>query len=236
MRKFLLSALVVLFAFASQAQKYRKYPYKSGKVEYLLSGNTTGKQITYWDQYGYNEVTIEETTTKMFGQTIVENSTTLILGNDQYEWNNTDDRVFKMSNPIAETWEENGYDDDDVQEFSIETMKALGYEKVGTETIQGKKCDLYTGMGKIWVWEGLPLKTEIKLLGTVSIIEAKDIDTNCKVPSSVFDLPANREVVENMDFDTDSHQQHSESENEEIDPEELKEGVENALKNLFGGN
>lgn len=235
MKKVLFTLLVLSLALITNAQKFRKYPFKTGKVEYELTGNTTGKQTLYWAEYGYKEVTIEETKTKMFGQTTIENSTTLFIGDNQYTWNDQDERVFKMSNPIAQTWEENGYDEEDLEEFSLETMKSLGFEKIGTEKILGKKCDVYKGMGKIWVWEGLPIKTTVKILGTTSNIEAKDIDTNCRVSSSVFELPEGREVVDEI-YDMGSTNNNDSEEDIQINPEELKEGVENAIKSLFGGN
>jgi len=182
-------ALFLLAASFVQGQEYRKYPFKSGKVEYKLEGNTKGTEVIYWDDYGMKEVNIEQSESKMFGQTTISNSTTLTLGSYVYEWNDEDERVYQTSNPIAESWEEGNYDDEDVEDFSIQTIEALGFEKIGTESVLGKKCDVYKGLGKIWVWKGLSLKTEVKVLGTKSIITATNISTNVRVPSSVFELP-----------------------------------------------
>jgi hypothetical protein len=42
----------------SHAQKFKKYLFKSGVIEYKMEGNAKGTQIVYWENYGYREASI----------------------------------------------------------------------------------------------------------------------------------------------------------------------------------
>lgn len=222
--------LLLIVSNICKAQKYRKYPIKSGKVEYKIEGNTSGTQTIIWDDYGYKELTTESSESKMFGQTTITKDNTLMIGSEVYSWSYDDNHLYQSSNPLAQQWEDENYDDDDVEEFSIKTIEALGFEKIGTETILGKSCDVYKGLGKIWVWKGLSLKTEVKMLGTKYTVTATDIKTNISIAASKFEYPKDLELIINGNID-----QHSEEEIDEaidIKADEIKD----ALNSLFGGN
>ncbi|MDA3929271.1 MAG: hypothetical protein PF541_09950 [Prolixibacteraceae bacterium] len=222
--------LLLIVSTISYAQQYRKYPFRSGKVEYKMDGNTTGTSTLIWDDYGYKEFNVENSVSTMFGQTTTSNDYSLMIGSEMYEWSNNDENVYQLSNPMAQKWEDGDYDEDDVEAFSIEMLEALGFEKIGTETVLGKKCDVYKGLGKVWVWKGISLKTEVKILGTISTITATKIETNIRIPSSSFELPQNRELIVNVNID-----QHAEDEMDESIEIKTDE-INDALKNLFGGN
>lgn len=222
--------LLLLVSTISYAQKYRKYPFKSGKVEYKLEGNTTGTRVLLWDDYGYKELSIENSESKMFGQTTVTNSNTLVLGDYIYNWSTEDENLYQSTNPIIDIWTEGKYDEDDIEEFGIKTMEQLGFEKIGTETVLGKTCDVYKGLGKVWVWKCLSLKTEVKLLGTKSTITASNIETNINIAASKFEYPKNRKLIVNGNIDEQTQEEIDEA--VEIKPDEIKD----ALKSLFGDN
>ena len=77
----------------------------------------------------------------MFGMSSETNKTTLMLGSILYEWEEKGDKVTKMTNDIAKTWEDGNYTAKHVEDMSIATLKQLGYTKTGTEVILGKTCD-----------------------------------------------------------------------------------------------
>jgi len=225
----------MLMVCSSYAEKFKKYKAKSGKIEYKLSGNAEGKSVTYWDEYGYKEVQISKTTTKVWGMTTEENKTVLTIGTDVWEWKEDDDKVSHITSPMAEIWEEENYDDKDMEELGKEMMDAMGFEKTGEEKFDGKLCDVYEGMGKIWIWKkhGIALKNDVKILGIQIISEATDININAKIDKKLFKYPKDRTIVtiEN------AHETMGDDEDEEIDPEEIKEAQEAAkkmLKGLFG--
>ncbi|MCF8363162.1 MAG: hypothetical protein K9G70_11125 [Prolixibacteraceae bacterium] len=208
----------------SHAQKFKKYPFKSGIIEYKMEGSAKGTQVLYWDDYGYYETSIEKSEAKMFGQTTKTNKTTLTLGDKMYEWSEGDSVFYESTNPIAETWSEGEYDEDDVEDYSVQMIESLGYEKIGSGNVLGKKCDIYSGLGKVWVWKGLSLRTEVKMLGVKTIIAAESIKTNTHVPGSVFKIPSGMTASKNV-----VEENMQEEYEEEINPEEIKE----AFKSLF---
>jgi hypothetical protein len=165
-RLFILSIILFLNFSLLFAGNYKKYADKSGKIEYELTGNTKGSRTLYWDDYGYKEITIENSITKIFGIKNETNSYTLVLGTDVYTWNDKDDKLYKSHNPIIDVWEEEQYDDEDLTEFGISMLESMGYEKTGSETVEGKNCDIWQGdMGKIWVWSFYNIKSEVNMMG-----------------------------------------------------------------------
>lgn len=225
----LIVVFILVSSFVCKAQKFRKYPFKSGKVEYKLEGNTSGTSTLIWDDYGYLELAVENSESKMFGQTSVINDNTLMIGSEVYEWTNNDENLYQTSNPLAQKWEDGNYNDDDVEEFSIQMLEALGFEKIGSETVLGKKCDVYKGLGKVWAWKGISMKTEVKVLGTTSVITATKIDTNIKISTSKFDIPKNKNLIKNGDIDQYTDEEIDET--IDIKADEIKD----ALNSLFGG-
>lgn len=198
MKKMILTVMILCLAVNfAYAGNYKKYPDKSGKIVYELTGNTKGNRTLYWDDYGYKEMTVEKSVTKIFGMTQETNTYTLILGKDVYTWSDQDEKLNKTHNPIIDAWEENGYDDKDMETFAYQVMEQMGYEKTGSETINGKSCEIWEGsMGKLWIWSLYNYKTEVKLMGMKMTSLATDVDINSSVPASIFEYPKDREITE----------------------------------------
>ncbi|MCD4694361.1 hypothetical protein K8R62_03320 [bacterium] len=88
----------------------------------------------------------------------------------------------------------------------METFETDGAKIVGTEKIEGKKCQIIEalmGLGgvKVWIWEenGLPLRTEMDGPGGKMIVELKNIKT--KVDDSEVELPKNAKIMETSGLD-----------------------------------
>ena len=215
-----ISFILVLFTVSAHAQKYQKYYQKSGKLVQEIVGNSSGTVITYWDDFGYKEVKIEKTVTKMFGISTETNKTNLMIGSVMYEWEEKDDIVTKMTNDIAATWEKDNYTAKQVEDMSIATMKQLGYKKTGTEVILGKTCDLWEGIGKSWAWKNINLKAVVKVMGITINYEPVSLSLAENVPHTLFELPKGKEVVNAEDQIPDDGSEES-----------IK--AKNMLKNLF---
>ncbi|MCK5822291.1 MAG: hypothetical protein KAH17_10395 [Bacteroidales bacterium] len=182
------------------AQDFQKYPFKSGMIEYKTEGQASGTRVMYWDKYGFNEYAAEKSVTKMLGMTIESSSYELSLGSTSYSWED-EGPVYKSENPVADYFIEKETTSKDLQEASIEMLKGLGFEKTGKGEVLGKKCDVWEGIGsKIWVWKGFSLKSEISMLGMTISETAVKIETNSRVPASVFKVPANREIVKETEL------------------------------------
>ncbi len=69
-------------------------------------------------------------------------------------------------------------------------MKSAGGKKTGKEKILGYNCDIREVMGsKIWMYKGVPLKTENNMMGTTYINEAVKARFDIDVPDKYFRLP-----------------------------------------------
>ncbi len=215
-----ISFFLVLFTVSVHAQKYQKYYQESGKLVQKIEGNSSGTLITYWDYFGYKEVKIEKTVTKIFGISTETNKTTLTIGSVIYEWEENENIVTKMTSDIAATWEKENYTAKQVENMSIATLKQLGYKKTGTEVLLGKTCDVWEGIGKSWAWKNLSLKAVVTVMGITINYEPVSLSLTEDVPFTLFELPKGKKVVniENQIPD---------------DGSEESENAKNLLKGLF---
>ncbi len=224
MKKFLL-ALTILFLSIStiNSQTVKRYSFKSGKIEYKYEGNTKGKAVLYWDDYGNKELSINETETTMFGFTQKSNQYKLTLNEFIYTWEKDKKKGSKTENSFFNATKENP--NVDWEKLAEETLESAGYKKSGTETILGKTCVIWKGIGSISVWKFLPLKTEVNILGTKVLQVASKIETDISIPSSTFNIPKGvkfQDVDELIDSATDD-------ENEKENAKELMK----KMKSLF---
>jgi hypothetical protein len=178
---------------ASAQQKTQQYTIKSGYVEYTLSGNTTGTKKIWWDNFGEKTrtETRSKTVTKMFGiKNIDEVHTIEILVKDKYWSANLADQsghkgtlpFYKESRMLMESMTKK-----EQEEFADQAIESLGGERLGTETFMGKTCEVLRVMGsKIWIYKGLTLKSEMKIMGMVSNETAIKFQANQSVSSSKF--------------------------------------------------
>lgn len=203
-----LTAIVYSTISIAQKQEYKQFAVKSGYVEYELSGNTTGTKKFWWDDYGAKSRTeIKSTTTiKIFGRSSKEeqNSISITDGTTNYAWDLIKDTAYKTTN---EEYVDMGKElTKDMTEAEIEQMgqdiiDALGGERLGTETILGKKCEvLKVMMAKVWIYKGIPLKSEARMLGISSSEEAVELMENIIVPNQTFipDLKIEFQVINEM--------------------------------------
>ncbi len=197
MKKILFLSISIFIFISVNAQKIKKYPFKSGIIEYKCEGNRTGTETMYWDEYGHKEYHIRNLETKT--STEVEKSVEHILyiGVEMYSWEDGKEAGMKIKNPILETMEE----DPNMtwEQLSKNVLTNLGYKKVGSETVAGKKCEVWQGMSKAWIWKGLTIKTDANILGVKITQTATDINTGARVSSSKFELPDNIEFPDNFE-------------------------------------
>ncbi|MEA1875322.1 MAG: hypothetical protein U9N86_00525 [Bacteroidota bacterium] len=183
------------------AQEFQKYPFKSGMIEYKTEGQTSGTRLMYWEKNGYNEYAAEKSVTKMLGMQMESSSYELSLGSTTYTWEDDEGPIYKSENPVADYFIEKETTSKELEQASIEMLKGLGFEKTGKGEVLGKKCDVWEGIGsKVWVWKGFSLKTEVNMLGMKITETAVKIETNVRVPASVFKVPANREIVKSTEL------------------------------------
>jgi hypothetical protein len=158
---------------------YKKYPFTSAKVEYTFEGSEDGSRIFYVEMGGYKTADYKTVKERKNNKKTAQ----ILIGSEMISVDFENKSAVKMHNPAAyllanpnRDWVETGEN----------MLVNLGYEKIDKESIAGKKCDIWKqGRHKIWVWDGLTLKSEHgKNIETATKIEI-DVD----VDEEIFNAP-----------------------------------------------
>lgn len=192
-----------VFIFAQSNQI--RYHIKSGIIEYDVSGASTGTETVYFDDYGIKEAKYSNQEINMMG--IQQKTNQIIISNSEYIFTlNVDTKTgTKMKNPLP------GFlpDDKNLEELGKEIMTNMGGKIVGSETLLGKTCDIWEVeqlSAKIWVWNTIPLKTEVNMMGMNITSVAKKFEPNANIPGEKFKVPDGYKITESAfpgAFETD---------------------------------
>jgi hypothetical protein len=176
-----------------------RYKVKSGIITYdseAMGMKTTS--ILYWDEFGKNESHETLADMEIMGQKIKTH--TLSFNKDGYMVNldlekKTGTKT-KFTGPVASG-------DIDYAHLTEDMMKSMNIKKAGTEEVAGKTCDVYLidykdmkMKGKSWVWNSLPLKTDVKIGGLDVKQTATKVEENVSVPADKFSIPSDFKVKE----------------------------------------
>ena len=189
-------SLVLAFQLTAQ-QSAKKYAVKSGKIEYELTGNTTGTKTVFFDDYGdkYFEHLKSVSETKMFGVTDRTETDKITIINKSHFW--TIDKI-NGENREGEVPYYNSsrsmFDDmteEEQQKFSDELLRSFGGEREGTEKVLGYTCEKISVMGsRSWIYKGVTLKSETKVMGIVANETAINFEKDISISASKFNAPA----------------------------------------------
>ncbi len=195
MKKF--SFLLILFsfwAFRMEAQdQMKRYPVASGKVTYTISSpNGTGTKILFFDEYGRRESSRE--TLQKNGKTVKDQLTILnngkayavnLLTNQGQDLSQSTGMAMKMMT---------GATGNDMSATGKKMLESMGGQKVGSEVFLGKNCEKWEvrTMGKttMLIWQGIPLKTESRVMGMTSLVQATSVKTGLSFSDADFEPPA----------------------------------------------
>lgn len=193
MNKLVLLAAFITISTALCAQIMNgQYGFKSGHVEYELTGNTTGTKTLWWDNYGAQSYTETNSVTviEMFG---IKNETkmhTIMVIDGENFWSADLDNKTGQEGNISSLL---GYETigdmtpEEKEQFGEQMLDSLGAERMGKENIKGCDCDVISfGSSKSWNCKGVILKSEVELLGAYANENATIFETNISVPSSKF--------------------------------------------------
>lgn len=198
MRIFVLITLCAIGFWAGAQEKGNRYAVKSGHVTYELTGSTKGTKTVYWDDYGdksYEEIKAISVV-KLFGMTQKEeiHSINIMVGDRFWNANLIDNTGQKGKLDYQDEMQELAGEmtEAEAKQLEKQIMDALGGEKLGKETILNRQCDVIQIMGsKAWVYKGVLLKSQAKVMG----IEVNELATlfkeNIAVPTSKFEPLAN---------------------------------------------
>lgn len=189
-------ALVILITISitANAQVTKgQYGFKSGHVEYELTGNTTGTKSLWWDDFGAKSCTETNSVTKieMFG---IKNETKMhtlnVINGENYWFANLDDKTGQEGS-LTSMLGYSGIDqmtEAEKEELGNQMIDSLGGERLGTEMILGCNCDIVSMFGsKSWNCKGVILKIEVETMGVVANEIAISFDKNISVPATKFE-------------------------------------------------
>ncbi len=189
----------------AQDTQLKRYELKSGIVEYTTSisgkimGTTTtgnGTEKLYFKNWGAIELLEEESIktsqTKFFGKETTKTSNVHNLSKldngTSYSVDFKNKKIIKREDVAMSAVK--SYRNGDAHQTGKEMLEAMGGEKIGEEKVLGYNCEIWTAMGtKIWIYKGIPLKTESDIVGMKTIKVATKAKFNIAVSSSYFQLP-----------------------------------------------
>jgi hypothetical protein len=192
---FILFSLVLISTISyTQDNQANRFVVKSGYVEYELTGSITGTKKFWWDNYGDRTRTEIKSTSviKMFGTTTKEEQHTITITDENtiYSQDLIEGTAYKSSNEeYDEVTQEMTEDmtDAEIEQMGNEILESLGGERLGTEKVLGKDCEVIkVMMAKVWMYKGIPLKSEAKVMRIETNETAVKFDENISIPSSTF--------------------------------------------------
>lgn len=188
-----LFALLILATSATAQQKAQQYAIKSGVVSYELTGNTTGTKTVYWDNYGTKTRTElkSKTVTKIFGMKSEEetHSITVIVEDKYWVADLIAQTGTKGTLPYYEDTKEyaESMTEAEQKQLADDLLNAMGGERLGNENVMEHSCEVISIMGaKSWIYKGIILKSEAKIMGIESNEMATEFKPNTSVSASKF--------------------------------------------------
>ncbi len=204
----LLSVFIVEFAGAQNAQQGKYFFVKSGHIEYALGGNTTGTKTVWFDDYGMLMYTLTESTTvaKILGIKSKSNEKNLEIRKGDKIWKID---LLKNTGGIIDIEAQTkkgkdmtlGKSDAQLLEMEKKVLTDIGAKIEGYETFLGKKCLKFSlGSTNFLQYKGIPLKSDVPLLGISYTETATSFEMNINVPASKFEIPKNIKLEEAVEL------------------------------------
>jgi len=172
-----------------------KYHIKSGIIEYEVSGASKGKEVVYFDDYGIKEAKYSNQEIEMMGIKQKTNQIVISDSKNIYTLDVETKTGTKMKNPLLGSMPE----DKNLEELGKEIMTNMGGKVIGSETLLGKNCEIWEVSqlsAKIWVWNTIPLKTEVNMMGLKITSTATKFEPNASVPKEKFAVPDGYKITE----------------------------------------
>ncbi len=189
----------------AQEKEYKRYIMESGIIDYKISGSQNGTETLYFEKYGMKEAKYTDVTIDMFGMKQTNKQVVYLDGYWQYMVNPENNTGTKREDGMLKQLVESS-EDKDMNEVGMKMFISMGGEKIGTEQFQGKNCDVWQleSMGtKVWIWNFIPLKTEVDMMGMKITYEAVSFEFDINIPDDKINIPDN---IEFKEFDMDNLQ------------------------------
>jgi hypothetical protein len=200
---------------------YKKYRFNSAMVKYDMKGHEEGTKTLYIDMGGYKLAEYK----KLRHKKETEKETTIMIGADMIAIDYENKEVTKVHNPMAYLL---ANPDRDWEETAENILTHMGFRKTGQETILDRNCDVWQhGRMKIWVWDGLTLKS----VNGKDVETAIDVQIDTDIPKEVFEAPEGFEYIEvgasDMFPELSEEEAKQAFEEDEEDMDEILDEIEN---------
>ncbi len=175
----------------------KRYPVKSGIIEYEYTGDAVGTQKLIFDQWGYYEAREDHYTMKIQGQENTINTLAIQANDVSYQIDLDKKEGTKMKNPVPDMIKQiaEGLTEEQKKNLGEQMLIRMGGKKTGTEDFLGRECTTYDFMGStMYVWNGLSLKSLVNMMGVKMAITAKSVETDIDIPASAFEPPADVKI------------------------------------------
>ncbi len=187
-----------------QEPTLKRYDVKSGMVTYKITikgkvmGSTvsgSGTENLYFKNWGAVELVEEQSTKttkiKFFGKekTEIQSTHTIAKLDNGKSYHVDFDKatIYLRRDPAMEFMKNTNTD---VGNAGMSMLESMGGKKIGEENFLGYPCEIWDAMGtKQWIYKGVSLKLESKIMGITTIKEATSAKFNISVAEKYFQLP-----------------------------------------------
>lgn len=224
-------------ALAEELPWEKKLPFESATIHYSISGLEQGKESLYIRDYGKEQVTYSDSTTKIMGMAVQEKSVEFVTPDYVYSYDLQAQEGVKSVNPqkyMAQAYKELTPEEKKQVLKNSETMGAAFTQGMGGQVqekavkILGYDCDKIEVMGGSATYvmhgTGIPLKIEVNMMGMKMTTVATSVDTG-KVDSKFFIHPKGIEARVDPEADAMSEAMSRQVINAMKDPEAAQKGV-----------
>ncbi len=181
-----------------------KPPFKSGTIEYSLSGMEDGTETLYIKEYGTETARYHTGKTTMMGMTMETKTVEIVDPDWIYEYDLVEQTGYKSANPTKYLIEEFNALSSADKKKAMKNAEAMGANYAGmgaveknVAEIQGYPCDKVAAMGAVThVIHGtdIPLKVEMNTMGMKMDVIAVSVKEG-RVSGKHFDHPEGIEAM-----------------------------------------
>jgi len=236
----IITLAVVLISCSGNTQNtLKRYEVKSGIVEYTttISGKVFGSKVSgsgtenlFFKNWGAIELKEEQssqtTTSKMFGKTSTETTSTHVINKldngESYLADFSKEMIYVGRDPMMDMFKQTNTD---AGKAGQNMLESVGGKKVGTESFLGYNCEIWDVSGaKQWMYKGVMLKLDMTVFGIRTLTEATSAKFDVSVADANFKLP---------DFPIQREEGYMNNEEFEDDMEDMDDNMDQISKLSF---
>lgn len=139
---------------------------------------------------------------RLFGisQDQLDRTFSLTLEDSVYSWHPAEQRGYRFANPYEKMY--GGMSEEELHDFAEEVEQGMNttHQRLGTEVIAGKRCEVWEFttlneageilfLSRIWFWKGMTLQSLSRGMGSEIMTQTVYLDTSPSFPKELFQRP-----------------------------------------------